>query len=201
MDEDKEEWGNVRTVMLNHWSQPDYRKRQLYMCVCECMLFFSLALWSCGGRGSCGSAAQAWSPFSTHRHRRRRQTQTKWRRVGGELSFFFRFSFVAFIFLYSSVSLIQHSPTSLSFTLFHQRSLFHIRWFHSEHPLTVNLHFLTPQIHHHSGCVWAYKCVQYTVSKAVMILWTTWWHCGIWSQTISNNSFFIFIFLFIVLMK
>lgn len=76
------------------------------------------------------------------------------------LSFFF-FS-IGFIFLYSSVLSIQGSPTSLSFTLFHQMILFHMRWFHSEHPLTVNLHTLTLQIHHHTGYVWAYRISAYS---------------------------------------
>lgn len=78
------------------------------------------------------------------------------------ISFILFFFSIGFIFLYSSVLSIQGSPTSLSFTLFHQMILFHMRWFHSEHPLTVNLHTLTLQIHHHTGYVWAYRISAYS---------------------------------------
>lgn len=80
-----------------------------------------------------------------------------------------------------------------------------MRWFHSEHPLTVNLHSVTPQIHQHSTTCVQKQCIQYTVPKAVVIFSTTWWHCGIWSWTISNFLsvlfYFLFFFVFVVLMK
>lgn len=96
----------------------------------------------------------------TTNHQRKKEAYTKWWRIG--VNFFHSFFSIGFIFLYSSVLSIQGSPTSLSFTLFHQMILFHMRWFHSEHPLTVNLHTLTLQIHHHTGYVWAYRISAYS---------------------------------------
>lgn len=105
-----------------------------------------------------GVLEQRYGYVSTHNESpKKKKAYTKWWRIG--VNFFHSFGF---IFLYSSVLSIQGSPTSLSFTLFHQMILFHMRWFHSEHPLTVNLHILTLQIHHHTGYVWAYRISAYS---------------------------------------
>lgn len=109
-----------------------------------------------------GVLEQRYGYVSTHNESpKKKKAYTKWWRIGVNFFHSFFFSF-GFIFLYSSVLSIQGSPTSLSFTLFHQMILFHMRWFHSEHPLTANLHTLTLQIHHHTGYVWAYRISVYS---------------------------------------
>lgn len=121
----------------------------LYLQVCA--LVSNLAFWPHGGRDRC-SRTKIWLRFYTQRITEEKESICKVMENWSEFLSFFFFS-IGFIFLYSSVLSIQGSPTSLSFTLFHQMVLFHMRWFHSEHPLTVNLHTLTLQIHHHTGYV------------------------------------------------
>lgn len=132
----------------------------------------------------------------TKNHRRKKKHIQSDEELG--VNFFHSFFSAGFIFLYSSVLSIQGSPTSLSFTLFHQMILFHMRWFHSEHPLTVNLHTLTLQIHHHTGYVWAYRISAYSrffQSHVVMNHLVALWY---WSQTI---VIFSVLQIFVVLMK
>lgn len=167
MDEDKEEWGNVKTATLrcvikNDLSQADYLKRQWYICVCVCVfaLFPSLALWSCGGRGSCGSGDSTQKGAVTFGHTRprwikRKKAQTTWwtENLCQSLPEFlsslhfspsppWHWSNSLSLSLFSSEESVSHAPVSLS--------------------LTVNLHPPTPPIHHHSGYVWAYGISVYS---------------------------------------
>lgn len=138
------------------------------MCVCVCLCCF--LAWPSGPEVTAAAllfqSKGMVTVDHTHTHTEEKdKRQTKWWRVEEKNSIIVVF-FVALIFLDPSVSLIQHSPKSLPFSLFHQRTLFHMSWFHTKHTLTVNLHPLTTPIHHHSGYVWAYTVHRASLGSA-----------------------------------
>lgn len=127
----------------------------VHACVCICRFVHQFPTQPSGLMVAGTSVLeQRYGYVSTHNESpKKKESIYKVMENWSKLSFIPFFFSIGFIFLYSSVLSIQGSPTSLSFTLFHQMILFHMRWFHSEHPLTVNLHTLTLQIHHHTGYV------------------------------------------------